>query len=95
MKNPPRWSDEQLIEGLDKAKTTFRKERLEERLMHREPEAFHDDQNIRAVVLDIATGKTDATAVWRMHDRLRYLLPAGDGISIEVAAEIVSQRKPQ
>ncbi len=51
----------------------------ESRLMHREPEAFHDDQNIRAVVLDIATGKTDATADWRMHDRLRYLLPAGDG----------------
>ena len=51
----------------------------ESRLMHREPEAFHDDQNIRATVLDIASGKTDATADWRMHDRLRYLLPAGDG----------------
>ena len=48
----------------------------ESRLMHREPEAFHDDQNIRATVLDIASGKTDATADWRMHDRLRYLLPA-------------------
>ncbi len=51
----------------------------ESRLMHREADAFHDDQNIRATVLDIASGKTDATADWRMHDRLRYLLPAGDG----------------
>jgi hypothetical protein len=30
MKTPPRWSDEQLTEGLNKAKTLFRKERLEE-----------------------------------------------------------------
>ncbi len=51
----------------------------ESRLMHREADAFHDDQNIRATVIDITSGKTDATADWRMHDRLRYLLPAGDG----------------
>jgi hypothetical protein len=30
MKTPPRWSDEQLTEGLNKAKARFRKERLEE-----------------------------------------------------------------
>jgi hypothetical protein len=46
--------------------------------MHRD-EPGHDDQNIRALVLDIASGKADKTASWRMHDRLRYLLPAGDG----------------
>lgn len=50
----------------------------ESRLMHRDA-AGHDDQFIRAVVLDIATGKEDATADWRMHDRLRYLLPADNG----------------
>ena len=51
----------------------------ESRLMQREREVFHDDQNIRAIVLNIASGKTEATADWRMHDRLRYLLPTGDG----------------
>ena len=30
MRTPPRWSDEQLIDGLNKAKARFRKERLEE-----------------------------------------------------------------
>jgi hypothetical protein len=30
MRTPPRWSDEQLTEGLNKAKARFRKERLEE-----------------------------------------------------------------
>lgn len=30
MRTPPRWSDEQLTEGLNKAKAQFRKERLEE-----------------------------------------------------------------
>jgi hypothetical protein len=51
----------------------------ESRLMSREPDPSHDDQNIRAVVLDTATGHAEATADWRMHDRARYLLPAGNG----------------
>ncbi len=50
----------------------------ESRLMHRD-NASHDDQYIRAVVLDIKTGKAEETADWRMHDRLRYLLPTGNG----------------
>ncbi len=50
----------------------------ESRLMHRD-EMGHDDQFIRAVVLDIASGKVEKAADWRLHDRLRYLLPVGDG----------------
>ncbi len=49
------------------------------RLMNREPEPGHDDQNIRAVVIDVPSGKTTATAEWRMHDRRQYLFPLGGG----------------
>ncbi len=50
----------------------------ESRLIHRD-DARHDDQYIRAVVLNTATGKVEKTADWRMHDRLRYLLPTKNG----------------
>ena len=49
------------------------------RLMSREAEAGHDDQIIRGVVLEIPSGKVDATAEWRMHDRQQYLFPLGTG----------------
>lgn len=38
-----------------------------------------DDQQIRAVVLDLETGKVAQKAEWRMHDRLQYLWPFEDG----------------
>ena len=34
-----------------------------------------DDQQIRAVVLDLASGKVTQQTEWRMHDRLQYLWP--------------------
>lgn len=38
-----------------------------------------DDQEIRALVLDVRTGKVLAQAEWRMHDRGQYLWPFIDG----------------
>ena len=38
-----------------------------------------DDQSVKAMVLDIATGKVVQQATWRMHDRQRYLWAIGDG----------------
>jgi hypothetical protein len=37
-----------------------------------------DDQEIRAVVLDTATGRIARQADWRMHDRSQYLWPLAD-----------------
>ena len=50
-------------------------------LMHRVPAdpVEDEDQVIRAVVLDIATGKTIEQNQWRMHDRQRYLWALQDG----------------
>jgi len=41
--------------------------------------ADDDDQQIRAVVLDVGTGKAERQAEWRMHDRSQYLWPYKDG----------------
>jgi len=38
-----------------------------------------EDQQIRAVILDLATGKKVQQADWRMHDRSQYLWPFRDG----------------
>lgn len=38
-----------------------------------------EDQMIRAVVLDLRTGKVQAKTEWRMHDRARYLWALGGG----------------
>ena len=38
-----------------------------------------DDQQIRAVVLDLGTGNVVKKTEWRMHDRLQYLWPFEDG----------------
>jgi hypothetical protein len=50
-------------------------------LMHRVPGDPTEDQDqiIRAVVLDISTGKPVEENQWRMHDRQRYLWPLHDG----------------
>jgi hypothetical protein len=53
----------------------------ENRLLHRTPDDTRDDadQMIRADVLDIASGKMQKTAEWRMHDRGRYIWGLRDG----------------
>jgi hypothetical protein len=38
-----------------------------------------EDQQIRALVLDLKTGKVERQAEWRMHDRSQYLWPFRDG----------------
>jgi hypothetical protein len=50
-------------------------------LMHRLPSDLpgDEDQEIRAMVLDIRTGKPVEESKWRMHDRQRYLWPLRDG----------------
>lgn len=50
-------------------------------LLHRVPSDRDgdEDQQIRAVVLDLRTGKTVRQAEWRMHDRQQYLWPFPDG----------------
>ena len=50
-------------------------------LMKRTPDdpAGDDDQEIKAVVLDLATGKAVQQTKWRMHDRSQYLWPYKDG----------------
>ncbi len=49
------------------------------RLMEREVEQGHDDQNIHAVVVDLPSGSVNATAEWRLHDRRAYLYPLEKG----------------
>ena len=41
--------------------------------------ADDDDQQIRAVVLNVTTGKAEQQTEWRMHDRSQYLWPYKDG----------------
>ncbi|HUB17651.1 MAG TPA: hypothetical protein VL990_03390 [Acidobacteriaceae bacterium] len=41
--------------------------------------ASDDDQEIRAVVLDLKAGRVIRQAKWRMHDRSQYLWPYKDG----------------
>ena len=50
-------------------------------LMKRTPDdpSGDDDQEIKAVVLDLATGRVVQQAKWRMHDRSQYLWPYKDG----------------
>jgi hypothetical protein len=50
-------------------------------LMKRVPgdEDGNEDQDIRAMVLEIGSGKVDRKAEWRMHDRSRYMWPLADG----------------
>jgi hypothetical protein len=50
-------------------------------LMKRTPgdEDGDEDQDIRAVVLEIATGKVERKVEWRMHDRSRYMWPLAEG----------------
>lgn len=50
-------------------------------LLKRSPEdqPDDDDQEIRAVVLDLKTGKVAKKTTWRMHDRSAYLWPYPDG----------------
>jgi hypothetical protein len=51
-------------------------------LMQRIPEdpVEDEDQTIRAVVLELPSGKVLTKAEWRMHDRSRYLWWLGDGL---------------
>jgi hypothetical protein len=39
----------------------------------------NEDQDIRAAVVEIGTGKVDRKTDWRMHDRSRYMWPLADG----------------
>jgi hypothetical protein len=50
-------------------------------LLQRVPDdpADDDDQQIRAVVLNVTTGKAEQQTEWRMHDRSQYLWPYKDG----------------
>lgn len=48
-------------------------------LIHREQDKSGDERQIRALVLDLPTGATEAEAVWTLHDRVRYLWALGDG----------------
>ena len=56
---------------------TFHISGLMKRLANDPPD--DEDQTIRAVVLDLRTGKIDAQTEWRMHDRARYLWALDDG----------------
>jgi hypothetical protein len=51
------------------------------RLLHREANEgkLENDQIIRAVVLELPGGKVVESTEWRMHDKLRYLWPMGEG----------------
>jgi len=50
-------------------------------LLQREPNdpAEDDDQQIRALLLDLKTGEVVRKTEWRMHDRSQYLWPFKDG----------------
>jgi hypothetical protein len=50
-------------------------------LLKRVPDdpADDEDQNIHAVVFDLATGKAEHETDWRMHDHARYIWPLSDG----------------
>jgi hypothetical protein len=56
---------------------TFHQPRLMQREAH--VDRSEDDQVIKAVVLSLPGGDTQASTEWRMHDRSRYLWPLGDG----------------
>ena len=56
---------------------TFNPKKLFQRLPSCPP--GHDDRLIRAVVLEIATGKIVQTADWYLHDHRRYLWSLGSG----------------
>ncbi len=56
---------------------TFHQPRLMQREAH--PDRRDNDQVIKAVVLTLPSGEAQASVEWRMHDRLRYLWPLGDG----------------
>ncbi len=49
------------------------------RLMEREAEQGHDDQNIHAVVVDLNSGAQTSSTEWRFHDRRAYLFAIGNG----------------
>jgi hypothetical protein len=57
---------------------TFRQPGLMKRLPN-EPRD-DDDQMIRALVLELPSGKVDSSAEWRMHDRSRYLWRLSNGL---------------
>lgn len=56
---------------------TFRVGGLLRRVPSDQPD--DDDQQIRAMVLDVETGKEIRQTEWRMHDRTQYLWPFPDG----------------
>ncbi len=49
------------------------------RLLRRDPHETGESQLIRAVVLELPSGKETASAEWRMNNRQRYLWPIADG----------------
>jgi hypothetical protein len=63
--------------GEDRLLFTFRVPGLIHR--DREQDKSGDERQIRALVLDLPTGATEAEAVWTLHDRARYLWALGDG----------------
>jgi hypothetical protein len=56
---------------------TFRTPGLMQRLPNEPPD--DEDQNIRAAVLELPSGKVVAKTDWRMHDRSRYLWRLSEG----------------
>lgn len=58
---------------------TFRQSRLLQRDEHTKGHESGTDQSVRALVLELPTGKVTASADWRMHDRRRYLWPLRNG----------------
>ena len=51
------------------------------KLFQRHPDCppSHDDRLIRAVILEVPSGKVVQTADWYLHDHRRYLWPMGSG----------------
>ncbi len=58
---------------------TFHLSKLLERDQHEPGHETGNDQFVRALVLELPSGKVTASADWRMHDRRRYLWPLGNG----------------
>jgi VWFA-related protein len=56
---------------------TFNPKKLFQR--HPDCPASHDDRLIRAVILEVPSGKIVQTADWYVHDHRRYLWPMGSG----------------